>query len=251
MRTYTPLHDRGLRMFSKISTLGLSGRNSMQPSRSFQDHGKAPVVVFGCLVASILLLISTTFPASADTAADERRFIELVNELRVEEGVQPLLVDNELRVQAREWSETMAAKDSLEHSTDLASGMTADWALLGENIGVTDNADIDALFDAFVASPTHYQNLVDPEFSEVGVGVVYGPKGKLWTTHRFMGLSEPAPPPPATSPPTTAPPATATPTETVQPTTTEPSAPESTTTTPESDMDVELIADVLKQLDQA
>ena len=205
-----------------------------------QDKGA--LAIAGCVIATFFLLMSTTFPASADTVADERRFVELVNELRSDKGLQPLLIDNELRVEARAWSQTMAAKDSLEHSTNLASGISADWTLLGENVGVTNDSDVDDLFQAFIDSPAHYRNLVDPDFTLIGIGVVYGPKGKLWTTHRFMSVqaatpppaTTPATPPPATTPPSTTPPSTAPP----APAPAEPSS-----------LDADLIADVLSGLE--
>ena len=61
--------------------------------------------------------------------------------------------------------------------------------------------DVNGLMAAFVKSPAHYENIVDPEFNYVGVGVSYGADGRLYTTHDFMGLDTSNPnPPPATAP---------------------------------------------------
>jgi hypothetical protein len=57
---------------------------------------------------------------------------------------------------------------------------------------------VQQLFDAFVASPSHYENLIDPGFGFIGVGVVYDGQGRMWTAHRFMAVGET---PVTTSPP--------------------------------------------------
>jgi uncharacterized protein YkwD len=55
---------------------------------------------------------------------------------------------------------------------------------------------------AFVNSPAHLRNIVDPSFNYIGVGVSYDAEGRMYTTHDFMALddgssgdssSEPAP----------------------------------------------------------
>ena len=58
--------------------------------------------------------------------------------------------------------------------------------------------DVDALQQAFVNSPPHYENLVDPAFNYVGVGVVYGAGNMIYVTVDFMArgsASAPRPPP--------------------------------------------------------
>ena len=179
------------------------------------------------LLLAALLAVSTTVlaasPTSAGTAGDEQRFIELINRTRAAAGLPALSVHPELTAQARAWASSMAANDQLAHSADISAGITAPWTVLGENVGVHGIRDVDQLYDAFVASPGHYANLVDGRYRYVGVGVVVTESGKLWTTHRFMATSEPAPTttPPTTAPTTTAAPTTAAPT-TVPPTTAAP-----------------------------
>jgi hypothetical protein len=53
--------------------------------------------------------------------------------------------------------------------------------------------DVDGLFQAFVNSPHHYENLVDPAFTRVGVGVAVA-NGMIFTAHEFMALRTTAPP---------------------------------------------------------
>jgi hypothetical protein len=54
---------------------------------------------------------------------------------------------------------------------------------------------------AFINSPAHLRNLIDPDFNYIGVGVTYGADGRMFTTHDFMALPDEAPaPPPAPEP---------------------------------------------------
>jgi len=168
-------------------------------------------------------------PAGAGTVDDEQLFVRLINQTRAESGLPPLVVHPELTAQARTWASSMAGADQLSHAPDITAGISAPWTVLGENVGVHAVHEPEQLYQAFVASPSHYRNLVDPRFRYVGVGVVNTPEGKIWTTHRFMATSEPAPTTaPKAAPPTTVPPTTPTTTvpATAAPTTT--AAPPST-----------------------
>lgn len=161
----------------------------------------AAVILLGALLAL------PAAPSGAAAADDEATFVALINNLRTSHGLNALAVDPQLTAQARHWTDVMAGDDQLKHAGDLSSGISTRWDLLGENVGVHTVHDINGLFQAFVASPHHLENLLDPRFEYVGVGVTVTSSGKVWTTHRFMSVpSAPAPAPPAPAPATTAPP---------------------------------------------
>lgn len=172
---------------------------------------------------------AATAASLASPGALEADFVGRINALRASRGLHALTVDPQLTALARSWSQTMAAEGRIFHASSLSAGVTANWSKLGENVGT--GGEIASLFQAFVNSPSHYANLVDPKFTHLGVGVVVS-GNVMFTTHRFMALGAPpatAPPTtaaPAPAPPPTAPPTTAAPTTTVPPTTT------TTTTTP-------------------
>ena len=119
---------------------------------------------------------------------------------------------------ARDWAAGMAAAGKIWHST-LSDGITADWKKLGENVGM--GGSVDGLHAAFVASPGHYANLVDPNFGHVGVGIVMSGK-TIFVAEMFMQTMS------ATSAPSVAPPPTTT---TTAPRPTATTAPRPTTTT--------------------
>jgi hypothetical protein len=105
---------------------------------------------------------------TVDTAA-EQDFLSRTNALRASLGLGSLRTNSELLTKARNWSQTQANSGTIFHST-LTNGVTQNWHRLGENVGM--GPDAAAIHDALVRSPRHYENLVDPGFTEVGIGVV-------------------------------------------------------------------------------
>ena len=132
--------------------------------------------------------------AHADTLSEESSFVAKINSLRTSKGLDPLTVDAGITGKARAWAQTMADKNMIWHST-LSDGVTADWQKLGENVGM--GGSVDGLHVAFVNSPLHYANLVDPTFRSVGIGVVHSDTGILFVSQVFMlarsAASVPAP----------------------------------------------------------
>jgi hypothetical protein len=149
-------------------------------------------------------------PSPADPVSEEAAFVADINALRAGLGVPALEVHPNLVDKARGWAATMAAAGRIWHST-VPDGITADWAKLGENVGMGGSET--GLHAAFVASPHHYDNLIDPAFTYVGVGVVHA-GAIVFVSEVFMKLAPAAPPaatpaprPPATIPPTASVPA--------------------------------------------
>ncbi len=141
--------------------------------------------------------------------SDEQLFVAKINELRTGLGLEPLTVHPTLVPLAREWAVHLRSQGALSHADDLSLGVTEDWSRLGENVGVGPANQVQALFDAFVASPAHYANLVKPDYRYIGVGVVYGDDGRIWTAHRFMALASGSGADPSTTLPPAIPPSTA------------------------------------------
>lgn len=153
------------------------------------------MIVLVAVLAGLALLPGVAAPALAqgsDPAAAEAEFVQRINELRRSEGLGTLTVHDELVHVARGWAAEMAEADEISHNPDLADSVSADWQKLGENVGV--GMTVAKLHDAFVRSPAHYRNLVDPDFTHIGVAVVLGRDGALFTTHQFMKLRTPKPP---------------------------------------------------------
>jgi uncharacterized protein YkwD len=142
----------------------------------------APLPALALLAFLVALLVPGTAGAADGRASD---YVSRINSLRGSVGATSLQVDGELTAAAQACAQRMAATNTLSHSPDITSGITQQWLKVGENVGV--GPDNPTIFAAFVASPHHYENLVDPDFNRVGVGVADG-GGRQWTCHRFMQI---------------------------------------------------------------
>jgi hypothetical protein len=136
------------------------------------------------VMASLLPVVAATSHAVAagDPASD---FVARINALRTSKGLHPLAVNAALTSFAAGWTNHMASTGVLSHNPNLASAPN-NWTVVGENVG--DGTSVPDLFQAFVNSPHHYENLVDPRFNTVGVSVVIDGGGRMWTTHNFEAL---------------------------------------------------------------
>jgi Cysteine-rich secretory protein family len=156
-------------------------------------------LVFGLILA---LGMWSFFPAGAraDTVSDEAAFVAKINDLRASKGLAPLQVNANLVAKARAWSAGMAAAGRIWHST-LSDGITENWRKLGENVGM--GGSVDGLHAAFVKSLHHYENLVDPSFGHIGIGIVMN-GDTIFVTEMFMQMMpKPAPTTSTTASPVT------------------------------------------------
>lgn len=142
------------------------------------------------LVGLAAVSLVATEAASADTGSDELDLAARINGVRAARGLAPLAVKGELFDVARAWSGRMADAGAISHNPSLAAEAPSTWTRLGENVGT--GADVAELFQAFLNSPSHYANIVDPGFDSVGVGVVRNPAGQMLVSMTFMS-SGPAP----------------------------------------------------------
>ncbi len=116
--------------------------------------------------------------------ASESDFVSRLNDLRAGEGLPALIVDSGFKSYARDWAKIMGDDDDLAHSEFTA--LFDPWTYLGENVGF--GPSVSSIFNALVASPGHYANMVDPGFTHIGIGVWITDEGKMWTTHVFGSL---------------------------------------------------------------
>jgi len=114
---------------------------------------------------------------------NEAAFVNDINRLRAGRGLAALRVRPNLTGKARQWATTMAAAGTIWHSR-ISNGITLQWQKLGENVGM--GASERHLHAAFVASGHHLENLLDPTFRYIGVGVVFDSTGKMFVSEVFM-----------------------------------------------------------------
>jgi hypothetical protein len=160
---------------------------------------RRPLAALLCvLITTACLGFANPGVAVASDGGAEASFVAQINNVRASKGIAPLAVHGELVGIGRGWSDQMAAAGSISHNGGLTSQVSANWTKLGENVGVGYN--VDELMNAFVASPAHYKNIVDPAYNYVGVGVTIGADGRMFVTQDFMAVGADAPAPQADAP---------------------------------------------------
>jgi uncharacterized protein YkwD len=116
----------------------------------------------GAAAAAVRLRLST-----ARSAVDC-----LINKQRVDHGLPALRHSSRLSQAAQHWSDTLVTIDAFTHGNFagriLAAGVNFRFA--GENIG-TGQATPSQIVSAWMASTDHCRNILDPDFSELGLGM--------------------------------------------------------------------------------
>jgi hypothetical protein len=187
--------------------------------------------VLGAVLLAALFGVANPAPAGAADSNAEAQFVAQINSIRTSHGLAPLEVYGELHSVARSWTDQMVANGGISHNPNLAGDVSANWTKLGENVG--EGSSVSSLMQAFVASPAHYKNIMDPAYNYIGVGVSYDASGRMFTTHDFMAMGSPPPPPadsgsapaPAPKKKASAPPADSAPAPAAAPAPTEPPPP--------------------------
>lgn len=105
-----------------------------------------------------------------------------VNEERVARGLRPLVWHEGLAELARQWSEEMIAT-GYRHSPDSFRELP-DLHGIGENIllGYSDTGEAHV---GWMLSDGHRQNILTPEYTAIGIGVVCRNDGRIWATQMF------------------------------------------------------------------
>lgn len=142
--------------------------------------------------AAVVMPVDPSAP-SAEVAAAEARVLELANQARAAAGVPPLERTPELDTVARDWSAHLAGEGlELAHNPDVGTLIPAGWSSWGENVGWTSAAgaaptDVAAsVHDGWMHSEGHRDNLLNPDFTQIGIGVAVGPNG-WYLTQDFLG----------------------------------------------------------------
>lgn len=121
--------------------------------------------------------------------SDASGYLSRLNGERASHGLAPLVMRSDLTQIAQSWSAHMAATGVLSHNPSLASEVT-NWLAVGENVG--DGPSIPDLDAAFMASPKHRANVLDPTYDDVGIGTVTR-DGMIWITVDFRDVERPEP----------------------------------------------------------
>jgi uncharacterized protein YkwD len=140
------------------------------------------VAVLATMALVVAAFVTGTVTAgSAGATTVESTFVGKLNHARAARGVHRLTVRSHLVTVARAQALRMASRGVLYHNPRLTSEVR-NWRWVGENVGY--GPDAATVHVAFMNSPGHRANLLDRDYTEVGVGVVVR-NGRVWVAEVF------------------------------------------------------------------
>lgn len=136
---------------------------------------------------------TTTKPASAtSTTAKEQQMVNLVNQERTSRGIAALTVDAQLVKVARMKSQDMINNNYFGHQSpkygspfDLMKSQGITYRYAGENLAGADT--VQRAHTNLMNSAGHRANILNPNFTKIGVGVVQGGPYGLMISQEFTG----------------------------------------------------------------
>jgi uncharacterized protein YkwD len=139
-------------------------------------------VLLASAVTTTVAAVAPTAAFADGTASMESQFVAKMNAARQAAGLRSYAVASDLTSVARQHSAQMASKQSLYHNPNLTT-QVQNWQAVGENVG--EGPTVSDIHNAFMNSPEHKANILDHDFTQVGVGVSVDKNGIIWVTEDF------------------------------------------------------------------
>jgi uncharacterized protein YkwD len=139
--------------------------------------------------------------AHASRAQLQRAVVCLINHQRHARGLPRLRENQRLNRSAQGWTDVMVTHRDFSHGADFAARISAvgfDWSNVGENIA-TGYSTPARVVTAWMASKGHCQNILNPQYRDVGTGVSdrsiagYSSLAGTWTQDFALLMGQHAP----------------------------------------------------------
>ncbi|MDQ3799772.1 MAG: CAP domain-containing protein [Acidobacteriota bacterium] len=134
--------------------------------------------------------------SAANLDADEREVFDLVNQERSKKGLGELNWDANLSRLARAYSQKMARENFFSHydkdggsvDTRARDMRIKNWSKIGENLFYCEGYDSPNLLAVrgWMKSPSHRENILDPEYTDSGIGIAQSADGRIYITQVFI-----------------------------------------------------------------
>jgi hypothetical protein len=153
------------------------------------------------LGAATLALCGTAPVRAQESPSLAEQVVALVNQRRAEAGLHPLRVNAQLQQAAQRYAQYMADTNTFSHtgsdgSTPYSRMAAAGYrgTMMGENIA-RGFGSASSVMDAWMNSSGHRANILNPGYTELGVGVAAAGPAYVWVQN-FGASDYDGPPPP-------------------------------------------------------
>jgi uncharacterized YkwD family protein len=133
-----------------------------------------------------------TSTASGTLTADASKILQLCNAERAKVGARPLAANADLTKLANMKSQDMAKNNYFSHQSptygspfDMMKTYGISYMYAGENLAINQSAD--GAFNAWMNSEGHRRNILNADFTEIGIGIYPKGDGSIYYTQEFIG----------------------------------------------------------------
>lgn len=157
------------------------------PGNNHKPHVLRPLAlkIYSASLIAVKLFVTAflflAYPSLGEFASiNTSEILALTNTSRAQEGVAALTLNSQLNQAAQLKAQDMLADNYFAHT---APDGTKPWAFIkeagysysaaGENLAM-DFTDANSVHTAFINSPTHKKNIINPKYSEMGIAIASG-----------------------------------------------------------------------------
>lgn len=156
------------------------------------------LILANLAIAAPMIPMPINMNGATVMTADEMRYLELTNQERASRGLSHLVVDPLLVEVGRAHSREMADIKYFSHTSPTASLKTPmdrylaaekqrpSWALVGENLFYCSIVDVERGHVAFMNSPGHRENVLEPRYERMGIGIYVNSRGEFYVTEMYL-----------------------------------------------------------------
>lgn len=154
-----------------------------------------------CLIGMAIGLLWSNAEAASGTA-EQNNVLVYVNRERAAKTLPPLKLNEDLNRLATAKSKDMRDRSYFSHTSPVYgtpfqmfsdAGLSKKWNAMGENIA-KGQPDARTVVNAWMKSRGHRKNILNPHYTELGVGYVSNSGQPIWT-QIFAGKTPPRPAP--------------------------------------------------------
>jgi uncharacterized protein YkwD len=124
--------------------------------------------------------------------SEEQKAVILLNEDRKSAGLEPLQINLKLSKLAADYAADMNNRKFFAHIDpdgkdpfDRMAAIGIDFPNEGENIALS--PDVETAHKMLMESPLHRENILNPKFTEIGIGVRPASRGGVYLVQEFLG----------------------------------------------------------------
>jgi uncharacterized protein YkwD len=157
---------------------------------SIRTFGSIMVVLLGGSLVGAEPLQKKAEP-KFELSEDEKAILEFINQARAKEKLPALKANPTLFKVARAHSKNMAKQAQMKHDLDdktpaqRVEAAGYDYRSVGENIAAGAGWDVEAVFNGWMESQHHKDNILKKAYQEIGIGLATNDKGEVYYTQVF------------------------------------------------------------------